>query len=227
MSDKKTDEQLTEIRQNLLKAIDAAMEAYEDLIPCHDKYESYLEDMIPSTDGFKVDQGKLRRFQEVLYFMLVGTFGVDGSDGKSQANVQAHLTNRERCPGSWCIDLPYTYKINDNDDLAWAEILRDASSRAGSAQDDLDRIAKIISSNMRTRGAGKARRRRAINCENPDCKKGLVKAKWKVICDFKKNCTEFQRGHMYDEPDLPTGRVLCDVCQTKERQEELDAQGVA
>ena len=52
-----------QIRRNLLNAIDAAMETHEALIPDHDKYEAFLEDLVPSTEGFRVDKEKLQRFR--------------------------------------------------------------------------------------------------------------------------------------------------------------------
>lgn len=211
---KQTDKRLNKVRKNLLAAIDAALEVHEELIPCHEKYEPFLEEMVPSTDGFEVDRDKLQRFRSVLYFALVGTFGVDGSDGKSQANVEAHLTDRERYPSSWFIELPYTHKIPDGDERGWANVLRDASLRARSAQEDLDRIVRIIESNMRNRAGRKDRIRRAKGCPNTSCKKGMVRASYEENQKFQKERTEFQRRHMIDEPYLD-GHILCGTCQVE------------
>jgi hypothetical protein len=215
----KTEFQLDQIRKNLLNAINAAMEVHEDLIPHHDKYEPYLEDMVPSTDGFTVDRQKFRDFHNVLYFALAGTFGVDGSDGKSQPNVYFHLTDRARYPSPFIVDIPYTHDIPDDDEKAWAEVMRLAALKARAAQDEFSRISDIVGRQLCHRAAVRARIRRSKGC--PDCKKGLVKAEWKVCHEFKKTCTKFQRRHMCDEPYLPMGRILCGTCQTEERESEV------
>ncbi|MGD9725620.1 MAG: hypothetical protein AB7L09_03370 [Nitrospira sp.] len=221
----KRDKKLHEIRTNLLSAISAAMEVHEELIPDHGKYESFLEELVPQTNGFSVDRTKLRSFEEVLYFMLIGTFGVDGSDGKSQANVVAHLTDRQRYPSPNFIELPYLHKIREHDQIVWADILRKANRKVSSAMSELDHVNSIIESEMRARGAAERRVLRSRGCTNPVCRKGLVQAGFKAREAFKTSCTEFQRMHLSNEP-YPGGGyyILCDVCQTPERQAELDAE---
>lgn len=217
----KTEAQMKKIRRNLLDAINAAMEAHDELIPCHDKYEPYLEDLVPSTNGFTVDEQKFRDFHNVLYFMLSGTFGVDGSDGKSQPNVYFHLTDRQRYPAPWFVELPYLHKIRDGDQIAWSEILRTATLRVSSAMSDLERVNRVVESEMKNRGGKTRRLRRAKGCANEDCRRGLVSVKFKEKKSFKETCTEFQRNHLYLEP-YPDGghKVLCPVCQTQEREDE-------
>lgn len=221
---KKTKKQLDKIRRDLIKAIDAAMEAHDELIPDHDKYEPYLEDMVASTDGFTVDVQKFRDFHNVLYFALAATFGVDGSDGKSQPNVYFHLTDRERYPSEWHIDIPYTHKIPDNDGQAWAEVLRLAGIKARSAVEEHTRIADIIGRHAAAQGAVRARRKRAKDCSNEACNAGLIHASYEECRDWKKDRPEFHRIHMNDERTLPMCRILCGSCQTKERDDEVKAE---
>lgn len=215
---------IDKVRRDLVDAIQAALSVHDKLVPEHDKYESFLEDLVPQTDGFRVDKEKLRDFRDVLYFVLITTFGVDGSDGKSQANVRATLTNRQTHPSPFIIQLPYIHKVLESgDDFELADLLRSANLKASSAAQELEQINGSVERTLRERYACKLRLRRAKDCKNEKCKRGLVKADYDERKNFKSTCTEFQREHLYNEPYLEGGyRVLCPDCQTQERQDELD-----
>lgn len=218
---------LDKIRRNLVEAVEAALEIHDKLIPEHDKYESFLEDLVPQTDGFKVDKQKLRDFHDVLYFILVTAFGVDGSDGKSQANVRATLTNRETHPSPHFIQLPYVHKVlEDGDDYELADLIRNANLKMSMAAKELERINNSVERTLRERYARKLRRRRAKDCPNEGCARGLVNADYDERKNFKNDCTEFQREHLYNEP-YPEGgyKNLCPDCQTAERQAEIEEKG--
>jgi hypothetical protein len=212
---------LGKIRQNLVDAVEAALEVHDKLIPEHGKYESFLENLVPSTNGFKVDENKLRDFHSVLHFVLLTTFGVDG---KSQANVRAHLTNRETHPSPNIVELPYTHKVRESDEIALAELLRLANWKASAAARELEQVNTMVENELRRRGGARLRLLRAKGCKNEDCRRGLVSADYDTRKDFKNTCSDFQRDHLRNEP-YPDGgarKVLCPVCQTQERQDELD-----
>ena len=220
---KPSQKRLDKIRRDLVNAVNAALEVHEHLIPEHDKYESFLEDLVEQTDGFKVDKQKLRDFDSVLYFVLLTTFGVDGSDGKGQANVSAHLTNRQTHPSPFIIELPYTHKVRESDEIVMADLQRLANLKASSAAKELDRVNTMIENELRRRGGCRRRLLRAKGCTNKDCRRGLITADYDTRKFFKNNCTEFQRNHLLNEPHPDGGyKVLCPVCQTEERQAELD-----
>lgn len=213
------------VRQNLVDAIQAALEIHESLIPPHDKYESFLEHLVPQTQGFKVDEQKLRDFHDVLYFILLTTFGVDGSDGKSQANVCAHLTNRETHPSPFINEIPYLHKIRESDPIEVASVLRTANLKSMSAAKEAQQVNEMVERMLREQGGQRRRLRRSRGCKNKGCRRGLVSASYKEKQEFKNNLNDFQRDHLWLEP-YPDGgyKILCPVCQTQERQDEIDAE---
>lgn len=215
---------IDKVRQDLVDAVQAALAAHDKLIPEHGKYESFLEALVPRTDGFKVDKDKLRDFQDVLRFILITTFGVDGSDGKSQANVRAHLTNRETHPSPNITEIPYLHKLRDGDPIELARVLRLVNMKAESAAREAHHVGEMVERLLREQGGRSRRLRRARGCKNEGCRRGLVRADYDARKNFKDNCTEFQREHLWLEPypDNDTMTILCPVCQTQERQDEVD-----
>lgn len=215
---------IDKVRQDLVDAVQAALAAHDKLVPDHGKYESFLENLVPSTDGFEVDKQRLRDFHDVLYFVLITTFGVDGSDGKSQANVCAHLTNRETHPFPDITEIPYLHKLREGDPIDLARVLRLVNIRAAAAAREAQEVGEMVETLLREQGGCRRRLRRAKGCENEGCHRGLVSADYKTRRNFKKECTEFQRSHLWLEqwPDNNDTKILCPDCQTQERQDELD-----
>ena len=214
---------IDQIRQNLVDAVQAALEVHDKLIPDHDKYESFLEHLVPQTRGFKVDTSKLDDFRDVLRFVLLMTFGVDGSDGKSQANVRAHLTNRETHPSPNIYEVPYLHKLRESDPIELARVLRLANLKLKSAAKEAEHVNDMVGDLLREQGGARRRILRSKGCTNEACHKGLVSGDHNYRKSIKENYTDFQREHLWLEPYPGNGyQVLCTTCQTKERQDELD-----
>lgn len=218
---------IDKVRQDLVDAVQAALAAHDKLIPDHGRHESFLEGLVPQTDGFKVDKDKLENFRDVLYFILITTFGVDGSDGKNQANVRATLTNRETHPAPFIVQLPYFHKVlEDGTDFEIADLLRKANLKMSSAAKELEQVTSSVEGTLRERYARRLRQRRAKDCTNKGCIRGLVVADYDERKNFGRTCTEFQREHLRNEP-YPEGgyKNLCPDCQTQERQAEIEEKG--